>query len=519
MGYTNDNIPIMLAALTENPSLLAGVIASICVLAIAYSRFTLYLARRRMALANGCKPIEKFYPIKDPIFGIDNILESIKAKRELRLLDRFKENFEKHGNTFKSRLGQQHIYATREPENVKTILSLKFKDFGLGGRDKAFGPLLGKGIFTMDGDFWAHSRAMIRPNFTRDQVADLEAFERHIQELWKILPRDGTTVDLQELFFRFTIDSATEFLFGVSTGTLKGDAGAATGKHFAKAFTVAQDACASRSRLGSLAIFFPDKEADEATDFCHKFVGQFVDEAIRYRESGDVEKKGDSDKYLFLRQLASETKDKTRLQDELLNVLLAGRDTTASLLSNMWFQIAKDPTIFQKLREEVLSTFPNGELPTYEKLRNMKYLKYCMNESLRIHPVVPVNSRFAMKDTVLPLGGGPEGKDPLFVPKGYAVSYSVYGMHHRKDFYGEDAEEFRPERWEHLRPGWEYLPFNGGPRICLGQQYALTEAGYVTSRLCQEFSKIESRDPGPWKEGITLTLCSHNGTQVALTPA
>ena len=67
-----------------------------------------------------------------------------------------------------------------------------------------------------------------------------------------------------------------------------------------------------------------------------------------------------------------------------------------------------------------------------------------------------------MKDTVLPLGGGPEGKDPLFVPKGYAVSYSVYGMHHRKDFYGEDAEEFRPERWEHLRPGWEYLPFNGG---------------------------------------------------------
>merc|ERR1711939_327562 len=52
-------------------------------------------------------------------------------------------------------------------------------------------------------------------------------------------------------------------------------------------------------------------------------------------------------------------------------------------------------------------------------------------------------------------------------------------------------------RWEHLRPGWEYLPFNGGPRICLGQQYALTEAGYVTSRLCQEFSKIESRDPGP----------------------
>jgi cytochrome P450 len=92
-------------------------------------------------------------------------------------------------------------------------------------------------------------------------------------------------------------------------------------------------------------------------------------------------------------------------------------------------------------------------------------------------------------------------------------------MHRRKDLYGEDANEYRPERWETLRPGWEYLPFNGGPRICLGQQYALTEAGYVTSRLCQEFKKVESRDPvGKWQEAITLTLCSHNGTQVSLTP-
>ncbi len=92
-------------------------------------------------------------------------------------------------------------------------------------------------------------------------------------------------------------------------------------------------------------------------------------------------------------------------------------------------------------------------------------------------------------------------------------------MHRRKDLYGEDADEYRPERWENLRPGWEYLPFNGGPRICLGQQYALTEAGYVTVRLVQEFSKMESRDPEPWRENLTLTLCSMNGTKVGLTPA
>lgn len=99
------------------------------------------------------------------------------------------------------------------------------------------------------------------------------------------------------------------------------------------------------------------------------------------------------------------------------------------------------------------------------------------------------------------------------------VTYSTYAMHRRPDYYGQDFNEFRPERWETLRPGWEYLPFNGGPRICLGQQYALTEAAYVTSRLCQEFKTLESREPGPWRESVTLTLCSQGGTQVGLTPA
>lgn len=73
-------------------------------------------------------------------------------------------------------------------------------------------------------------------------------------------------------------------------------------------------------------------------------------------------------------------------------------------------------------------------------------------------------------DTVLPLGGGPDGKSPIFVPAGRQVGWHLYTIHRRKDIYGEDAEEFRPERWETLRPGWEFLPFNGGPRICIGRK-------------------------------------------------
>jgi cytochrome P450 len=93
-------------------------------------------------------------------------------------------------------------------------------------------------------------------------------------------------------------------------------------------------------------------------------------------------------------------------------------------------------------------------------------------------------------------------------------------MHRRTDYFGPDANIYRPERFEKLRPGWEYLPFNGGPRICLGQQYALTEASYVTVRMVQEFERCESRDvDGVWVEGLTLTACSKKGTMVGLTPA
>jgi cytochrome P450 len=124
----------------------------------------------------------------------------------------------------------------------------------------------------------------------------------------------------------------------------------------------------------------------------------------------------------------------------------------------------------------------------------------------------------ANKDTCLPLGGGADGKAPIFVPKGQEVMYSVYSMHRGPEIYGPDATEYRPERWEALKPGWAYIPFNGGPRICIGQQFALTEAGYAIVRIMQQFKEIESRDAEPFQELLTLTMASKNGAKVALTP-
>ncbi|KAH9872131.1 hypothetical protein J1614_006393 [Plenodomus biglobosus] len=487
---------------------------------IVYTRITLYLARQRFKKANGCQPCTSVFN-KDPIFGLDALkILDYNSKHHITLQEN-KRRFEKYGNTYLSRLIEKPMVVTCEPENIKTMLSLKFKDYSFAHRQAGLGPLLGHGIFNAEGERWANSRQMLRPNFARDQIADLEAFERHFEMMMKHIPRDGSTVDLQELFFMLTIDTATEFLFNHSTNSLR-----VTGKDdannedimFSKAFNYAQFDVTVRMRLGPLYRFFKNKDGESAIKTCHEYIEKFVDDALRFRRELDVEAKAGNDKdekYYFIQEVAKQTTDKKRIREELINILLAGRDTTASLLSNMFFELAKRPEVWAKLREEVDGL--GGERPSYEQLRGLKYLKWCLNESLRIHPVVPNNSRLAARDTVLPRGGGPDGQAPLFVAKGTIVGYSPYTMHRRKDVYGEDADTFKPERWATLRPGWEYLPFNGGPRICLGQQYALTEASYVTVRMAQEFKTLESRDAGPWVEGLGLTLSSRNGTKVGLT--
>ena len=202
----------------------------------------------------------------------------------------------------------------------------------------------------------------------------------------KHIPRDGATVDLQELFFRLTIDTATEFLFNHSTNSLR-MVGQEDEKNedviFGKMFNYAQDDIVTRLRLGPLDRFRKNVKGEEAIRICHTYIDKFVDDAIRFKQEQDEEKKAGppkGERYIFIHELAKQTTDRRRLRDELVNILLAGRDTTASLLSNMFFEIAKRPDIYAKLRDEFAAL--DGRTPTYEELKNFKYLKWCLNECM-----------------------------------------------------------------------------------------------------------------------------------------
>ncbi|KAJ3713073.1 cytochrome P450, partial [Lentinula raphanica] len=158
------------------------------------------------------------------------------------------------------------------------------------------------------------------------------------------------------------------------------------------------------------------------------------------------------------------------LHDEIMNLAVAGRDTTASLSTFTVYMLSQHPAILHKLRSEILTVVGASRQPTYDDFRDIKYLRAVLNETLRLYPPVQSN-----KHTTLP-PITPGGK-PFFVPAWTRCIYSVFVMHRPTDLWVPDALTFDPDRFldervhKYLTPNlFIFLPFNAGPRICLGQQ-------------------------------------------------
>ena len=165
---------------------------------------------------------------------------------------------------------------------------------------------------------------MLRPQFARQQYQDLDIFKEHVDNLIACIPSDGKPVDLQPLFFRFTLDTTSAFLFGESTFTLKGD-DSKDGRSFAQSFDTAQDYVVKRFRLLDLYWLIGGSKFHKACNDTHAFIDSVISNRGKAREK--------STRYLFFDAVAEDSADVASLRGQLLNILLAGRDTTACLLS------------------------------------------------------------------------------------------------------------------------------------------------------------------------------------------
>lgn len=243
--------------------------------------------------------------------------------------------------------------------------------------------------------------------------------------------------------------------------------------------------------LGWLAVLFPDRQFDAAVAYLRRFADEYVKVALE-TWSPDASKDDDTnkakdkaDRYVFLHEMFRSWADRpARIRSEQLALMAGGRDTTATALTNCVHLLARAPDVWAKVRAECLAldVDQGGEtttIPTYEQLRTrLTYLSSVVRESLRLRPPVTDVTRTSLVDTVLPRGGGKDGMSPVFVAKGTNLRLWPYVVQRRRDLWGDDAHEFRPERWSDgsgapgfadqaggLRPGFAYVPFGGGPRI------------------------------------------------------
>ncbi|KAJ8697745.1 Protein kinase alk2, variant 2 [Pleurotus ostreatus] len=303
---------------------------------------------------------------------------------------------------------------------------------------------------------------MTRPFFSKDRISHFELFGRMADDALTQLKarlREGFPVDVQDLASRFTLDSATEFLFGQNVRSLS--AGLPYPHYdprsndpvfknhpanlFAVAFGEAQSNVALRSRYGinwPLAEPWVDKTAKQMK-VVKRFIEPILKEAVeRKKAMGDIEKNNAADREVkegetLLDHLVNYTDDRKVLLDEILNIMIAGRDTTANSITFTLYLLAQHPDVLQRLREEIISKLGPTQGPTYDDVRDMKYLRAVINEVLRLYPAVPSNVRTSRQAAVWPSKTG--GK-PLYIPAGTKIPYSVFVMQRRTDLWGPDGK-------------------------------------------------------------------------------
>ncbi|CAE6440604.1 unnamed protein product [Rhizoctonia solani] len=460
-----------------------------------------------------------------------------------------------HGNIFNLGLFGQDQVMTIEPEAVKAILSTDFNSYEKGYHQvpmfmglclvfleteySTAMVIFWSGSFSANlmrykpiGEIWKFHRNMSRPYFTRDRISHFDNFARHADiAISKLLSRlaesNYPAVDFQDLAARFTLDSGTEFLFGRDAHSLDAslpyphEEPRDDSASFAAAFSRVQGHVMHRF---GLAMFWPWMELFwDRTSEDMEIINSYITPILRKKLEEDaanpnIESKptneGSQDAgETLLDHLVKFTQDESVIKDEIINILVAARDTTATTLTFAVYILAENPAIMTRLRDEILGRLGTSNHPTPDDLKEMKYLRAVLNETLRLFPAVPVNVRAAAKNTVLKVNG-----KQYYIPAGTRMTWSTLMMHRRKDLWGPDADEFDPDRWlddrlkKYVTPNpFIFLPFNAGPRICLGQQFAYNEASFFLCRLLQRVESMELA-PEAHPEGTLPRPHWKNGT-------
>lgn len=398
-----------------------------------------------------------------------------------------------------------HTIFTANPSNVQHILKTNFPNYQKGhNSNSTLADFLGNGIFNVDGDIWKYQRQVASHEFnTRslrkfvETVVDTELSERLIPILANAAA-EKTVLDLQDILQRFAFDNICKIAFGYDPGYLLPSLPEA---EFAVAFEDSVRLSTQRFIL-PFPLIWKIKRAlnigsEKKLRIAVEQVREFAKRIVREKQRELNEKSSLDSADLLSRFLSTGHSDEDFVTDIVISFILAGRDTTSASLTWFFWLISKNPQVESQILKEV------GEkadaLVLYDEVKNMMYTHASLCESMRFYPPVPMDSKEAVKDDVLP--------DGTFVKKGTRVSYHPYAMGRSEQIWGKDWAEFKPERWlnkDEVTGNWMFVSkdaytypvFQAGPRICLGKEMAFLQMKRVVAGVMQRFKVVPVTEKG-----------------------
>jgi len=395
---------------------------------------------------------------------------------------------------------------------VKHILKDNFQNYPNPKLRNMLGEeLFGQGIFLANGESWKSQRNMAAPFFRsvkNDPSRIVDTYINHTKILLEILEnfyQKKEQVVIQTLFKRLTMDIFCEIGFGVQIGSQQNPV------EFSELFDWTLIEMGDRF-LNPLRKYFTNRTWKNNIAKMDKFLYHIIQTRKKELESSQsrqiLSEKTDLLSRLFLHSDQSDKplSDKI-LRDMIVNFLIAGRDTTAVLLTWTFYHLSLYPSVESKVIQEIRNVL-NARDPTISDCSELKYLDKVLKETLRLYPpAFPLNIKQAINGDVLP--------NNVKVAPGQYITINVFALHRLPEYWGDDANEFIPERWEKpLKHNFQFVPFQEGPRICMGMNMAYEEAKVVVAMLLQRGFRFRLVPGEDTSMKVSMILSSKTGLRM-----
>lgn len=380
------------------------------------------------------------------------------------------------GDMFFFRIGPQPAYCVTNPDLAKEVLVARNSDFIKGRALQRAKVLLGNGLLTSEGEAHRRARRLVLPAFHRERInayaATMIEHSDRMSESWV----DGQTADVDQEMMRLTLGIVSKTLFNA-------DIGGGSAREVSEAMTTILEMfhllLLPFSELLEKLPLPHRRRFDRAREQLDRIIYGFIND----RRATGVDH---GDLLSMLLASRDEEADGTGLtdeqvRDEALTLFIAGHETTANALTWTWFLLSQHPEVERLFHQEIDAVLTDGESLGVQHLPQLAYTERVLAESMRLYPPAWAIGRKAIRDTKV---------GPHAIPEGSLVLVNVYGLQRDGRFF-DDPEKFDPDRWtaerKEKRNPYTYVPFGGGIRRCIGENFAWMEGVLVMAALARNW--------------------------------